>query len=189
MRLWPCVIAACSVAFLAAGAAPTTEKLDIGGGGPGELVATLHTGGDGVVAFDFLTHGCFFVPDHPEICFTFTAVNGTDEIPINGCRSDNDGKLQSGAQVGCRAKGIKQVKLVLASGGTVNLYGGNGQNDGCSPAPVTIEAHGDAYHVAAWDGCVETITCVGGMGQVDVDANDQVGSSCSAAFVTRHGAQ
>jgi hypothetical protein len=160
------------------------ERLDISTNG-GELVATLHTAGGAVAAFDYVKDGCFFSPDHSEPCFTFSAGNGTEAIPINGCVSNEQGRLNVGAAVGCPAKNIKTVKLALPRGGMFNLYIGNGQHNDCSPAPVTIEVNG-VFHVGAWDGCSETISCLGGTGSVDADTSDAVKQNCDPAFVTRH---
>lgn len=167
----------------AGGAAP--ERLEITG--TGDLVATLHSAeGGAVVAFDFVKDGCSFSPDHTEPCFTFTAVNGTDSIPVSGCVSNADAHLGVAGTVGCPAKNVKSITLILAEGGIFNLYGGNGEHNDCSPAPVTIEAKGGTYHIGAWNGCTETISCTGGAGEVDADKSDVVKGNCNPGFVTRH---
>jgi len=174
----------CLLPILTAGT--SSERLDLSAAGGGELLATLHTAGDAVVKFEYVKDGCFFSPDHSEPCFTFSAVSGTDSVPISGCVENKDSKLNVSAQAGCRAANVKSVRILLANGGTVVLNGGTGSHKDCSPVPVTIEAHGDAYHVAAWNGCPETITCAGGLGQVDADKGDTVKGNCNAMFVTRH---
>jgi len=178
----------CCVAILPAGAGSSNEQLSLTRDSSGDLLATLHTSGDAVVAFNYVKDGCYFSPDHSEPCFTFTAVNGTEMVPIEGCVSNVDAKLGVDGQTGCRTQGFKGVKLV-ATGGTLNLYGGNGHHNDCSPLPVTVEMHGNAWHVAAWDGCSEAITCADGIGQVDADQSDVVSSKCEPAFVTRHAAE
>ena len=172
------------VSTLAFGGNPAQERLDITTTN-GVLTATLHTEAGGVVTFEYEKDGCYFSPDHPDPCFTFAAINGTEAIPISGCVSNNDAKFPSG-NVGCPTKGLKGVQIVLASGGNLVLYGGNGDHKDCSPVPVTIDAQGDAFHVGVWNKCTETVTCRGGgIGQVDADKSDTV-NNCQPGFVTRH---
>jgi hypothetical protein len=184
MRRWLWMAAACSFVFLGAGNGPVTEQLELTQAAGGVLVATLHTAGDAVVSFNYHKDSCYFSPDHGVPCYTFTAVNGTEPVPISGCVSNQDAHLGVDGQVGCPVAGVKQVRVVLASGGSAVLYRGNGTHNDCSPAAVSVEAHGDVYHVMAWDGCVETVTCGGGLGQIDADKDDEV--QCGGGFVSRH---
>jgi hypothetical protein len=188
MRGFLIAVICCSVATFPAGAGSSDEQLSLSRDSSGDLLATLHTAGGAVVVFDYIKDGCYFSPDHSEPCFTFTAVNGTEPVPIQGCVSNADAKLGVAGQVGCRAGEFKGVKLV-ANGGSINLYGGNGHHNDCSPLPLTVEMHGTAWHVAAWDGCTEAIACADGIGQVDADQSDALNSKCDPAFVTRHAAQ
>lgn len=172
------------VPFISAGT--PTDHLELTVGAGGELLATLHSAGDAVVKFEYVKDGCSFTPDHPEPCFAFSAADGAETVAITGCPDNKNGSLDVAAQAGCRAANVKSVKLLMANGGTVALNGGTGNHNDCSPVPVTIEAHGDAYHIAAWNGCSETISCASGLGQVDADKSDTVKANCDPAFVTRH---
>ncbi|HKO20456.1 MAG TPA: hypothetical protein VJU82_16390 [Acidobacteriaceae bacterium] len=189
MRGFLIAVICCSLATATAGAGSSDEQLSLSRDSSGDLLATLHTAGDAVVAFDYVKDGCYFSPNHSEPCFSFTAVNGTAPVAIQGCVSNADAKLGIAGQVGCKAADFKGVKLVAIGGGTINLYGGNGHHNDCSPLPVSVAMHGNTWHVAAWDGCTETIACPDGIGQVDADPSDALSSKCDPAFVTRHGAQ
>lgn len=187
-RVIAATIACCWVTTLSAAPA-SSESLDLIRSSSGELVATLHTAGDAVVVFNYLKDGCYFSPDHSEPCFSFSAVNGTEPVPIHGCVANINAMLGIAGMAACRASDLRGVRLIAADGGSFTLYGGNGHHDDCSPLPVSIEMHGGAWHVAAWDGCTETISCPGDPGQVDADQSDNVNPHCDAAFVTRHSTQ
>jgi hypothetical protein len=181
------VAMACCVAFCAAGGGPAEERLDLSRESSGVLEATIRTDdGGGTVTFNYIKDGCYFSADHSEPCFAFSAVDGTEPMAISGCTLNTNAKLGIGEMAGCRVAGFKAVHIVLVKGGTLALYGATGHHESCSPLPVSIEAHGDAYHVGAWDGCTETISCPNGTGQLDVDAEDIVNKNCDPAFVIRH---
>jgi len=85
--------AACSFVFLGAGYGPAAEQLELTQAAGGVLVATLHTEGDAVVSFNYHKDSCYFSPDHGVPCYTFTAVKGTEPVPISGCVAASWGSM------------------------------------------------------------------------------------------------
>lgn len=190
MRKLFAILVFAASAFFPGSSTPGSNGLTITKGNNGELLATMHTEG-ALLSMESVFDSppnCQFTPQGPaKPCFRFAAVvNGTEAVPTTGCVIE-----QGGGFTICSVEGVKSVKLVLENGGLVNVNGGTGHHGlGCSPFPVTIEAHGGssgAFSVGVWDGCTETVSCLDGFGGVDADASDDVKPNC--AYVTRHGSR
>jgi hypothetical protein len=122
----------------------------------------------------------------PHPCYIFSAINGTAPLPVSGdCPVVNNGGLPTAY---CAATGVASLTVDAPTGGTIgrNASGSSELGKDCFPSSVIYEAGDkDVYSILAWDGCKDSIHCLGhNVGTVDADSKDVIQGPCY--YVDRH---